>query len=51
MKERWQCFLNKKSLKRWAVCIGIALIIGMTVSMGYAGIQYWREGSNHAIER
>ena len=51
MKERWQCFLNKKSLKRWAVCIGIALIIGMTVSMGYAGIQYWREGSNHAIEK
>ena len=47
MKERWKCFVNKKNLRKWIICIAGAFLGGMILSMGYAGAQYLREGGAH----
>ena len=51
MKERWKCFLSKESLKKWGICIVISFIVGLTVSMGYAGVQYLHEEGNHTVKK
>lgn len=51
MKERWKSYTNKKSLKKWGICFIFSIIIGMCVSFGYAGVQYLREGGNHAEQK
>ena len=51
MKKRWECYINKKNLKKWGLCIILSILVGMTISMAYAGVQYLREGSNHSIQK
>lgn len=51
MSKYWKCYLNKKSLKKWGICIISSIIIGMCVSSGYAGVQYLREGGKHAEQK
>lgn len=51
MKKRWKCYVNKKSIKKWGLCIVLAIILGCMCSGGYSGIQYIREGNNHSVKK
>lgn len=51
MSKYWKCYLNKKSLRKWGICIIFSIVIGMCVSSGYAGVQYLSEGGNHAKQK
>ena len=51
MKKRWKCYVNKKSIKKWGLCIALAIILGCMCSGGYSGIQYIREGNNHSVKK
>ena len=47
MGKYWKCYLNKKSLKKWGVCLIIAILSGMIGSIAAAGLQYVKEGKDN----